>query len=76
MGIVKLYGTAPVQRAHGTVKGTQVREVQMFVDVPMVEEVANIMHMPNLETVENVVAVDNECVQYAYEYNNQPRGID
>ena len=27
-------------------------------------------------SVENVVAVDNECVQYAYEYNNQPRGID
>ena len=27
-------------------------------------------------SVENAVAVDNECVQYAYEYNNQPRGID
>ena len=28
--------------------------------------------------VENVVAVDNQCVQYEYEYNNQPRvtGID
>ena len=27
-------------------------------------------------SVENAVAVDNECVPYAYEYNNQPRGID